>query len=175
MKRMRLFALLFAICCFFVGCSSFSKHTVTNTEEIRTEIFLEEPDSVVRIVEGEEERLSLESVDALYNGFMGLMRTLQRADTLKTPFAEKRIKEWKEGYTCFEFRYLQRRNYVGSLGNETELFTSGNLPFDAFLFVRYSGGLIAVPYLEDEYVGIDGLFLFLAFSEETLAEFMAIV
>lgn len=142
---------------------------------MRTEIFLEKPDQLICIKKGEEKQLALEDSDTVYDAFMELMDTLQQTDSLKTPFQSRRVKEWKEKYTCLEFRYTQRRNYVGALDNGEGLFSWGDLRFDAFLFISYSGGLIAVPYLEDDYVGINNLFLFLTFPEEELNKFLKTV
>ena len=175
MKRVKVLAILLAACCFLVGCSSFSKHTVSNTEEVRTEIFLDKPDSAICITNGKEKQLSGDSLEEVYNAFMRLMNTLGQSDTLKTPFQSKRINEWKKEYTCFEFRYSQRHNYVGSLSDRGNMFSWGELKFDAFLFIYYSGGLIAVPYLDNGYVGINNLFLFLNFPEEEITKFINII
>ena len=175
MKRINLLSILLIICCFLVGCSPFSKHSVSNTEEINSETFLDKPDYVICITNGNEKQLSFDSLETVYNEFMNLMDTLEQIDTLKTSFQPKLIKEWKQKYTCFEFRYTQRRNYVGILDNKTSLFSWGELRFDAFLFVYYSGGLIAVPYIENDYIGINDLFLFLTFPEEEINQFINII
>lgn len=136
---------------------------------------MEKPDRLICIKKGTEKQLSSDALEAIYTAFMKLMDTLQHTDSLKTPFQLKYVKEWKEKYTCFEFRYVQRHNYTGRLDDEQGLFAWGNLRFDAFLFVSYSGGLIAVPYLADDYVGINDLFLFLTFPEEELNQFIALI
>lgn len=175
MKKINLFSVFLAMCCFLVGCSSFSKHTVSNTEEIRTEVFPDKPDSVICITNGKERQLPGDSLETVYNSFMNLIDSLEQTDTLKTPFQSKRVKEWKKEYTCFEFRYSQRHNYVGSLSDEGNMFSWGELKFDAFLFIYYSGGLIAVPYLDNGYVGINDLFLFLNFPEVEITKFINII
>lgn len=175
MKRGMFLAILLAACYFFVGCSSFSKHTVSNTKEIRTEVFPDKPDSVICITNGKERQPPGDSLETIYNSFMNLIDSLEQTDTLKTPFQSKRVKEWKKEYTCFEFRYSQRHNYVGSLSDEGNMFSWGELKFDAFLFIYYSGGLIAVPYLDNGYVGINNLFLFLNFPEEEITKFINII
>lgn len=175
MKRGRFLAILLAACCFLVGCSSFSKHTVSNTEEIRSEVFLDKPDSVICITNGKEKQLSGDSLEAVYNSFMNLMDSLGETSTLKMPFQSKRVKEWKKECTCVEFRYTQRHNYVGTLSDSGSMFSWGELKFDAFLFIYYSGGLIAVPYSDKGYVGINNLFLFLTFPEEEITKFINII
>lgn len=55
------------------------------------------------------------------------------------------------------------------------MFSWGELKFDAFLFIYYSGSLIAVPYLDNGYVGINDLFLFLNFPEEEITKFINII
>lgn len=55
------------------------------------------------------------------------------------------------------------------------MFSWGELKFNAFLFIYYSGGLIAVPYLDNGYVGINNLFLFLNFPEEEITKFINII
>lgn len=173
MKKISLLSVFLAICCLLVGCSSpFSKHTVSNTEEVRSEMFLDKPDSVICITNGKEKQLSGDSLETVYNSFMNLMDSLGETSTLKTPFQSKHVNEWKKEYTCFEFRYSQRHNYVGTLSDESSMFSWGKLKFDAFLFIYYSGGLIAVPYSDKNYVGINNLFLFLTFPEEEITEFI---
>ena len=54
MKRLSFLSILLAICCFFAGFLPFSKHTVTNTEEIRTETFLDCPDYLICFTNGKE-------------------------------------------------------------------------------------------------------------------------
>lgn len=163
------------LCCFSAGCSSFSKHKVENAEEIRTETFLDKPDYIIRITDGNENRLSVEVSETVYNAFMDLMNALSQTSALKTPFRTKLINEWKSDYACFEFRYTRRRNYVGALNDENDMFSWGELKFDAFLFVCYSGGLIAVPYIGNNYTGINDLFLFLNFPEEEMNNFINIL
>lgn len=85
------------------------------------------------------------------------------------------VLEWKKEYTCFEFRYTQRHNYIGALSDSGSMFSWGELKFDAFLFICYSGGLIAVPYSDKDYVGINNLFLFLTFPEEEMTKFINII
>ena len=174
MKKLHFLSILFAICLLFSSCSSFSRHTATNTEPINTAVFLNEPEEIIRIVNEKEEKLSQENADTIYKAFLDLIKKLEKTSSLKTQFHKKYIKEWKKENTCFEFRYSQRRNYTGSL-DENDLFVWGNLQFDAFLFVYYAGNLIAVPYLKDNYVDINGLFLCLVFSEENLNDFMKII
>ena len=173
MKRISLCSILLAIC-FLVSCSFFSKHTVTNKKEMRTEIFLEKPDYLICITNGTEKQLDSNSIETVYNAFMSLIDTLQQTGTLKTGFQSKKVKEWKKEYTCFEFRYMQRRNYIGAL-DDGEFFSWGELRFDAFLFIYYSGGLIAVPYIGNSYVGINNLYLFLEFPEEEMNKFMNVL
>ena len=178
MKKIRWKELVIALimaCCFLVGCAPFSKHNVENIKEIQTEIFLDKPEDMIYIEGGEEKQLSAAFLDTVYEGFTELMKTLQRVDTLKIPFDVSRIEAWKKENTCFEFRYKQRRNYIGALEKDEGLFSWGDLRFDAFLFVYYSGGLIAVPYVDDNYVGINDLFLFLVFPEEDINNFISLI
>lgn len=174
MKRIRLLPILLTLCCLFTSCSSFSKHTVVNIKEKHTEIFLEKPEQMVSIASGKEEKCLPEKLDVIYNSFMALMAELEQTDTLKTPFQENLVETWKKECTCIEFRYSQRRIYTGSLGKDA-LFSCEDLQFDAFLFVNYSGGLIAIPYIENRYVGINNVFLFLKFSETQLNNFIKII
>ena len=175
MKRLSFLSILLAICCFFAGCSPFSKHTVANTEEIRTETFLDCPDYLICFTNGKEKQLSPDFAENVYNAFMSLTDALEETDALKTPFQSKYIDEWKREYTCFEFRYNRRRDYAGALKDEKGLFTWGEIRFDAFLFVYYSGGLIAVPYIDGNYFGVNDLFLFLDFPENEMNEFMNVI
>lgn len=175
MKRVSLVLILSVMCCFFTGCSNFSKHKVTNTEEVSTEIFLDKPDSLIRIKNGNEKQLSDDDSETVYNAFMNLMESFQNAETLKTQFRTELINEWKQKYTCFELRYTRRHNYVGNLYGEESLFSRAELKFDAFLFVYYSGGLIAVPYIDNNYVGINNLFLFLRFPDEEISRFISLI
>ena len=69
MKRMNLLSILLIICCFLVGCSPFSKHSVSNTEEINSETFLDKPDYVICITNGNEKQLSFDSLETVYNEF----------------------------------------------------------------------------------------------------------
>lgn len=50
-----------------------------------------------------------------------------------------------------------------------------NIEFDAFLFINNSTNLIAIPYLENKYVGINNLYLLLEFEESNLNNFIKIV
>jgi len=174
MKRVNLLLLLLAVCCVFCGCSSFSKHKATNTEELRTEKFLDKPEQIIHFAYGKETALSTDALDATYSAFTEMMGTLRNVSTLKTAFRASSVKEWKKDCTCFEFRYAQRRNYVGQL-DDGSLFTWGNLRFDAVLLVYYSGAIIAVPYIDGAYVGVNDLYLCLFFPETEINKFLSAV
>ena len=160
------------LCCFLIVCSSCSTYRVENKNEKETEIFLEKPDFLIHIANGREEQLSSQALNDVYNAFIPLIQKLQQTSTLKTKFNAKYIREWKKENICFEFRYKQRRNYTGKLSSEDNYISWENIRFDAFLFVYYSGGLMAIPYIENHYVGINDLFLFLVFNEQDLNKFL---
>ena len=62
-----------------------------------------------------------------------------------------------------------------SIQPSSNYFTWGNIEFDAFLFINNSTSLIAIPYLENKYVGINNLYLLLKFEESNLNNFIKIV
>lgn len=160
--------------CFLGGCkgTGYSKHKVGNKEPLSNEVFLDKPDSMVYMRNKTEKTLSEESKAAVYEAFSALMENLSGTTTLKTLFNVKRIDEWREEHVSIEFRYEQRREFTGALPSlsETDYFTWGDLKFDAFLFVSY-GAMLAIPYLDDEYIGMGNLFLALSFPQESLAAF----
>lgn len=159
------------------GCknSIYSKHKVKTTEIFQTKKFLDFPDSMVYMYNKSELEFSEEKKSFLYEKFSELMKTLFDTSTLKTPFNLEYIDEWRDNNISVEFRYNQRHEFTGSLQNypgAKEVFTWGNLKFDAFLLIYYSDSLIAIPYLEDTYVGINDLFLVLNFPEAPLSTFI---
>ena len=164
-----------AAACFLGGCkgTGYSKHKVGNKEPLSSEVFLDEPDSMVYTHGKAEKSLSEKQRTEVYEKFDGLMETLEYTDTLKTPFSISKANDFRREYGGVEFRYAQRRKFTGTLPSfsETDYFTWGDLKFDAFLFVPYGGELLAIPYLDDEYIGMDNLFLALSFPQESLAAF----
>lgn len=159
------------------GCkkSGYSKHKVEVSEILQTEKFLDSPDFMIYMYNKSEQEFPQEEKAFLYEKFSELLKTLFDTSTLKTPFSIKYIDEWRDNNISIEFRYNQRHEFTGSLphsSDSTDYFTWGSLKFDAFLLIFYSGSLIAVPYLEDNYVGTNDLFLVLDFPEEALTTFI---
>ena len=160
--------------CLLLLCGCFSHHTVSNKSVLKTDTFLEKPEQLVAIVNGKEKEISDETINTIYEPFTKLIASIKYVDTLKTQFDSSKINEWKKNNTCFEFRYLQRRCFTGSLDPKSSYFW-GNIEFDAFLFINNSTSLIAIPYLENKYVGINNLYLLLKFEESNLNNFIKIV
>lgn len=168
-----------AAACFLGGCkeSGYSKHKVGNTEPILTNVFLDEPDSMVYMYDGREKALADGQRTEIYEKFCDLMESFGGTDTLKNPFSASKADDFRDQYGGVEFRYNRRRNFVGSLApyGGTDYFTWGELIFDAFLIVPYSSELMAIPYLDGEYIGINNLFLGLTFPQEVYGEFAAAI
>lgn len=171
------FLCLVFIFSFFAGCNEYSSHSVKNSEIKQTQYFLDQPDIILCILNKKEKTLNEYAANEIYTEFIKLMSKMCYTDTLKNLFSEKYIDKWKNECIAFEFRYDQRREFTGSLPplGEKDFFTWGNLKFDAFLFVYYSETLIAIPYLEGKYMGINDLFLRLNFPVEDLKNFIEVV
>ena len=164
-----------AFICLLLLCGCFSNHKVSNKNILKTDTFLEKPEQLVAIVNGKEKEINDEAINTIYEPFTNLIANIKYVDTLKTQFDSSKINEQKKNNTCFEFRYLQRRCYTNSLDSSSNYFTWGNIEFDAFLFINNSTNIIAVPYLENKYVGINNLYLLLEFEESNLNNFIKIV
>lgn len=165
---------LMSFICLLLLCGCFSHHKVSNKNILKTDTFLEKPEQLVAIVNGKEKEMNDEAINTIYEPFTKLIDGIKYVDTLKTQFDSSKINEWKKNNTCFEFRYLQRRYYTGSLDPKSSYFW-GNIEFDAFLFINNSTNLIAIPYLENKYVGINNLYLLLEFEESNLNNFIKTV
>ena len=168
---------IFLLLVFVSSCTTqkYSKHKVANPEVLLTEVFLDHPDSAVYMYNQTEKKLSQENKTKIFNSFSTLMTYLLYTDSFEMPFNMERIDEWRDNNISIEFRYNQRHEFTGSLphsSDSTDYFTWGGSKFEAFLLIYYSGSLIAVPYLEDTYVGINDLFLVLDFPEEALTTFI---
>ena len=160
--------IILAVTLCLAGCTNFTKHSVQDDTPLQTTTFLDKPDKLVKIENGKETDLTdvEDSIYEIHKAFKELMQTEPLKDTLKTQFRTKHVTEWKKEYLCVEFRYDQRRAYQG--GYE-------EIVFDAMLLVCYDGGIIAVPYLERAYKGVNGGYLFLVIPEEYLQTFKDVV
>lgn len=170
--------LILALLSFFaVACSrqEYSKHKVTDKEALSTQKFLDEPDSMVYMYDGREKALTDGQRTEIYKKFCDLMEAFSGTDTLENLFSSSMADDFRNLYGGVEFRYNQRRNFVGSLAPcaETNYFIWGELIFDAFLIVPHGSELMAIPYLDGEYIGINNLFLGLTFPQEAYGEFVA--
>ena len=178
-KRLIAVILLCAACVFSLAGCGYSRHRVKDKNALETEVFLDKPDSMVVTYHNKETELIGDEMDPVYEKFMELMSGLKSVSSLKMYFTQNKVREWRKEELCIEFRYDRRRNYTGTLvGSESnlDLFTWGNLKFDAMLLILDGyGGINAVPYYNGSYRGVSDHFLTLGFDRAACADFRDLV
>ena len=69
--KFKLLLPMFIILFGFSACTStFSNHTVKDTNLLETDKFLDKPEKAVSFIDGKEGNISVEKLDMLYNAFM---------------------------------------------------------------------------------------------------------
>ena len=138
------------------------KHQVTNTEILETEHFLDTPDSVV-YYDGSFENvveLSAEDASAIHTAFNEMQVGFSGRRAYHGFFDTDALEEQIATRGGIEFRYAQRRRYVGEPlryvavgGRDSESWDPGEKgAFDAMLVVPVGDkGFLIVPYLDGEY------------------------
>ncbi len=137
------------------------KHKVTNTEILETEVFLDVPDSVVYYDGSFENAVVLSGEDAatIFSAFMELSQKQMGTSALKGYIMISLLPKKIEKVGAIEFRYDQRRAYVGDPlerqlpGKRTYRWHFGKEgPFDALLIVPdQERHLMVIPYCDGEY------------------------
>ena len=138
------------------------KHKVTNTEILETEHFLDTPDSVV-YYDGSFENvveLSAEDASAIHTAFNEMQVGFFGRRAYHGFFDTDALEEQIATRGGIEFRYAQRRRYVGEPlryvavgGRDSDSWDPGEKgAFDAMLVIPVGDkGFLIVPYLDGNY------------------------
>lgn len=137
------------------------KHQVTNTEILETEHFLDAPDSVVYYDGSFENVVELlpEKANAIYTAFNEMQVGFSGRKAYHGFFDTDALEEKIATHGGIEFRYHQRRQYVGeplqykAVGGGEQSWDPGEKgAFDAMLVIPVGDkGFLIVPYLNGHY------------------------
>ena len=123
----------------------YPRHIVWNKEPLETDVFIDYPDSVVIHLDGKVRFLTRAQIDELYDFVMDFIMYRKRIPSaIKSLMSEDFIRKYRQRYSSYslEFRYNQRRRYVGDIS-----YFNGD-EYDAILLLD---GCMPAQYLNGRY------------------------
>ena len=115
-------------------------HPDVDPEPVETKVFVERPNSMRLINQGEVKNLTTEQQEDLYNAFGKMMDSLAYISVLRTPYYGGYSFGYfdNDDYICLEFLYDQRQRYVGEKiqpSDDEYCFSISSFEFDSIIFV----------------------------------------
>ena len=128
-----------------------------DTEPVETDIFLDEPDSMVLRMEKEAVQLSDDQLTQVYAQWrQGFDEQSLLAPPCRCLYQPSELQLYLDEYPCLEFRYNQRRHFIGIVGETGTEFENilTDCVYDAMLLVLTESHIKLIAYKDGIYDGI---------------------